>query len=178
MRSEEIHTQSIILQAIIDCDYDKYKDFTCGNGSLDQFLKTEAYLSHVEKEASTTLVLADNELVAYFTLKHSTIRFENDKGSLEAVECLEIARIGVSIFKQNQGIGKAIVNHIIEYAYIFNEKYIISLALRERVKWYIRNFGFQVAVEEELEADTGDPVIFIYLNLDFQKLKEELESNP
>lgn len=178
MHLEETWAESIVLQSIIDCDYENYKNFTCGNGSLDQFLKMDAYLSHVEKEASTTLVFVNKALVGYFTLKHSKIQFENDEGNIEAVDCLEIARIGVSLSKQNQGIGKAIVNHIIEYAYIFNEKYIISFALRERLKWYLRNFGFQVAIEEDLEVDSSDAVVSIYLNLEFQKLKMELESNP
>ncbi len=37
------------------------------------------------------------------------------------------AKLGVIANRQNQGIGKAIVEYIIETSYMFNERYIIGL---------------------------------------------------
>lgn len=50
--------------------------------------------------------------------------------------CLEIAKLGVIADRQNQGIGKAIVEYIIESSYMFNERYIIGFLELNSKKYY------------------------------------------
>lgn len=175
----EINQHSLFICPIIKSHRDVYDHFSCNNGSIDRFLKTDAFLSHVNKEASTSLVFIDGVLVGYFTLKHVEMEFQIENADNEKVACLEIAKLGVIEDRQKQGIGKAIVDYIIESAYMFNERYIIGFALTERIDWYRRHFGFQlIGEEEQYENDSGEPVAFIYLNLEFPDLREGLINNP
>lgn len=165
----EVGHYSLVFIPIIECHYDDYKKFNCGNGSIDNFLKTDAFLSHAYKESSTTLVFNNNgQLIGYFTIKKIKVKFEINN-QIEEVDCLEIARIGVDLSWQKQGIGENLVNRIIDLAYMFNERYVVGFAIREKVDWYRRKFNFRLVSEDEYENDSGEPVIFIYLNLDIRR---------
>ncbi|MCF8011624.1 MAG: GNAT family N-acetyltransferase [Clostridiales bacterium] len=157
---------------IKDCDYSTYEDFYCNNNNMEAFLKNEAYVSHLKKEASTTLVFIDEELVAYFTLRHN--KFEVEGYSKK--DCIEIARIAVKESKKSQGIGQSIVNNIINLAYLFNEEYIIAMALTEVVDWYKEKLNFELVEEDE---DAEDQITKpIYLNLKFNDILDEYFENP
>jgi len=144
---------------------------------MEAFLRSEAYLSHLEKDSSTTLVFIEEDLIGYFTLKHRTVEFEiNNKTHAE--ECLEIARIAVSESKQGLGFGQLIINHIIDLAYMFNEKYIVGAALSEVLDWYRSKFQFQLMIEDQFLNQEQEPINFIYLNLQFEDLLENHYENP
>jgi len=71
-----------------------------------------------------------------------------------------------------------LVNRIIDLAYMFNERYVVGFAIREKVDWYRRKFNFRLVSEDEYENDSGEPVIFIYLNLEYPEILEQFETNP
>lgn len=173
----EVGQYSLSFIPIISCHYDNYRKFNCGNGSINGFLKTDAFLSHVYKESSTTLVFNDSQLIGYFTIKKIKVKFEINR-QIEEVDCLEIARIGVDLSWQNKGIGEILVSHIIDLAYMFNERYVVGFAIREKVDWYRTKFNFRLVSEEEYENDSGEPVIFIYLNLEYPEILEQFETDP
>lgn len=140
---------------------------------MNAFLKRDAYYKHMSREASTTLVFIDGELVGYYTLLRGKIKVEDGSET----ECLEISRIAVIGAKQRQGIGTTILTHILELADTFNERYIILFAVTEKVDWY-RNHGFRLASEEEYQKDIDTAVIYMYLNLEYPDLLEEYFENP
>ncbi|MTI83917.1 MAG: GNAT family N-acetyltransferase [Firmicutes bacterium] len=173
----QIGEQPLSFYPIIDCNYDTYKNFRCKNSSMESFLRTEARLSHLEKDSSTTLVFVEDEIIGYFTLRHQEVAFETDD-EIHTEDCLEIARIAILESKQGLGFGQLVVSHIIDLAYMFNEKYIVGAALTEVVDWYRSKFQFKLMIEDEFSNIENEPITFIYLNLEFADLLEEYYNNP
>lgn len=68
----------IRLCPIIGKDIGILKTFSCHNSSIDGYLQREAYIDHLKRDASTTLVFAQEELVSYFTLLHRQMEFEEE----------------------------------------------------------------------------------------------------
>ncbi|MBP2663212.1 MAG: hypothetical protein H6Q71_1160 [Firmicutes bacterium] len=75
MTQQNFDPSNLTLRGIVSSDHKQIQQFRCGNGSMDNFLVTEAYIAHIMREASTTVVLYEEKIVAYFTLCHSIIKF-------------------------------------------------------------------------------------------------------
>lgn len=69
----KLDPSKMILKGLASSDLVQVQEFKCDNGSMESFLKIEAYPSHILREASTTLAFYENRLVAYFTLHRSPI---------------------------------------------------------------------------------------------------------
>jgi Predicted acetyltransferase len=149
----KIDTSQLIYKIISIEDIREIKGFKCGNGSMELFLQTEAYASHIHREASTTLVYLQDKLVGYFTIKHEDADHEPWVEGSNYKSSLDIARIAVSEDMQNNGIGTEIINEIIKKAIQVNERFITLDALKEKWEWYKR-FGFDYLFEDDLTSDS------------------------
>ena len=127
--------------------------FNCDNSSMNNFLHLEAYAAHIEREASTTLVFQNDNLVAYFTLHRVPIQINSDNK-----DALSLARLAVDKNYQYKGIGTYIIDKIKEISYMTNERYVHTDALYEKWEWYTKQ-GFDVAIESEVENENN----FIYM---------------
>lgn len=123
-------------------DYTMINNFCSGNSSMDNFLKHDALLANIQREATTTIVIDGEECIAYFTIKEDFVEIEVDEGKKEKFPCLELARLAVSAEKQNCGIGAAVSAYVRNLAFAANAKYITTQALLEKVDWYKRR-GFK-----------------------------------
>ncbi|MGG1650412.1 GNAT family N-acetyltransferase [Paenibacillus sp. NRS-1775] len=154
-------TNNLIHKIISIDDLPQLKKFRCGNGSMDLFLETEAYPSHIERESSTTLVYIDTKLVGYYTLRHINLSslYADITPEVE-IGVLDIARLAVDRGFQEKGIGKEIVNNIFRMAIQLNERFIVLDAIKEKWTWYKDNFEFDNLFEDDL-ADNSDIVTMI-----------------
>ncbi|MPM60961.1 hypothetical protein SDC9_107815 [bioreactor metagenome] len=109
---------------------------------MDNFLKHDALLANIQREATTTIVIDGEDCIAYFTIKEDFIEIEVDEGKKEKISCLELARLAVSAEKQNCGIGSAVLAYVKNLAFAANAKYITTQALLEKVDWYNKH-GFE-----------------------------------
>jgi len=161
----------IILRGINSSDQDFIKDFDCGNGSMQSYLRDEAYYNHITREASTTLVFYEGEIVGYFTLYRSPILIR--QGSDETTrDALALARLAVAKQYQNKGIGTYIIKRIREIAYLTNEMYIKTDALYERWEWYQKR-GFKHVIDEEINPETTAGFVYMIMELLDETLIEE-----
>ena len=144
-------------------DFSKIQRFKCGNTSIENFLKQEAYYLTITKECSTTLVFDQDELVGFFSLRKSTLQVEIAGEQLD-FPCLDIARIATSITAQKKGYGTAMLHQIFEVAHTVNERYITLEALIERYDWYV-NRGFIPLIEEEAATSNPDGLVFMMADL-------------
>ena len=167
----KLDPSNIILKGLISSNLDQVQEFKCDNGSMESFLKFEAYSSHIMREASTTLVFYEDKLVAYFTLHRSPI---NIKHNLEKTtkDALALARLAVATEYQDLGIGTYIIRKIKEIAYMTNEIYIKTDAVFERWKWY-RDQGFISVIEDETDPEKTPGFVYMIVDLYDDKLVEE-----
>ncbi|MCM3110043.1 GNAT family N-acetyltransferase [Lederbergia lenta] len=173
MNMSELSIRTITYQ-----DYHLTKDFKCENSSIEQFLRTDAYYSTINKEASTSLVFHNENLVGFFTLNKSKLAIDIDEESdidleeLTTQDCLFIARLGVRTEYKENGIGSWIIKKIIEIASMVNERFIALDALIERYRWYEKR-GFSHLIESEIIESNSDGLVYMILDLYDEKLIDE-----
>lgn len=149
----ELDLEKLTYKIISIDNISDIKNFKCGNGSMELFLHTEAYISHIERESSTTLVYYDNLLVGYFTIKHEETDYPPWLDGSSYNSSLDIARLAVSSDLQGNGIGTTIVEKIIKMATQVNERFITLDSLKERWMWY-RDFGFNYLFEDDINSSS------------------------
>lgn len=169
--------KSLSFKRITEHETDAYKDFCCGNSSMESFLKQEAYHEHLKRTASTTLVFLENECIGYFTLYRRPIEFNIENGKNDSRDCLDIARLAICNPSQNQGIGTLILHFIVELAYMFNERYISLDALYEKREWYKKR-GFKPAILDEYERENQESLVYMYMDIFDEKLLDDYFENP
>ncbi|SFM11711.1 Acetyltransferase (GNAT) domain-containing protein [Pelosinus propionicus DSM 13327] len=131
---------------------------------MDDFLIYEAYVAHLQRDASTTLVFYDNNLAAYFTLQRNDITILTENSEAIKVQALALARLAVSKQYQCKGIGTFIIERIKEIAYMTNERFIKTDAVFEKWKWYEKR-GFQYAIEDEINPETTEGLVYMIMDL-------------
>lgn len=167
----KLNPSKIVLKGIISSNLDQVHEFKCGNGSMESFLKLEAYPSHIMREASTTLVFYEDKLAAYFTLHRSSIHVEHNSENT-TIDALALARLAVASEFQNLGMGTYIIRKIKEIAYMINEKYIKTDAVFERWEWY-RDRGFIPVIEDEIDPEKTPGFVYMVVDLYDDKLVQE-----
>ena len=131
---------------------------------MDSFLQYEAYISFLEREASTTLPYYYNELVAYFTLQRSQLEIQLDGTVHQNSDALNLARLAVDNNFQGHGIGTYIIEHIKEIAYRVNERFIQTDAVHEKWEWYQAR-GFDYVAEDEIKTSNTDGLVYMLMDL-------------
>lgn len=167
----KLDPSKIFLKGIISFNLEQIQEFKCGNGSMESFLKIEAYPSHIMREASTTLAFYGDKLAAYYTLHRSPINIEHGLENTTK-DALALARLAVATEFQGLGLGTYIINKIKEIAYMTNEKYIKTDAVFERWKWY-KERGFIPVIEDETDPEKTPGFVYMIIDLFDDKLVEE-----
>ena len=177
---EDIRSQ-LRLCPIIDEEIDIIKTFSCDNPSMDRYLYDEAYIDHLKRDASTTLVFMEEELIGYFTLFHRRFEIEEVDEDGNARICsrvaLELYRIGVTMSRQQQGFGSHILKCIKEIACISNERYITGDVLFERKDWYKKR-DFKPGIQAEYDQENESSVVFMYKIISYEELLDKFFNEP
>lgn len=144
-------------------DYSEIQKFDCGNTSIENFLKQDAYYLTIMRECSTTLVFYQSDLIGYFSLRKSTLKVEIDD-ELINFPCLDIARIAVHKDFQGKGYGTYLLHSIFKLADTVSERFITLEALIERFEWYSCH-GFNALIDEEAQKANPDGLVFMVADL-------------
>ncbi|GGI43123.1 hypothetical protein GCM10008018_00480 [Paenibacillus marchantiophytorum] len=171
----QIDLNNIVLKSISLADIEVIKNFKCGNSSIENFLITEAFQTHILREASTTLVYLDDELCGFFTLQRLPLSFDtttvvglHDQHKYS----LDIARLGVASAFQKFGIGTFVINYVIDLAQKTNERFVTTDSVFEKWEWY-RDRGFNYLIESETKHDTTKGLVSMLLELYDEKFVSE-----
>jgi len=159
-----INLSELKIRLISDIDYLNYKNFFCGNSSMDNFLKESAYYLTITKQAATSLVWLENEVVGYFTLQNHQLKIDIPIPELIGSTHLYIERIAIRKDLQKSGIGTFILNYILEISSEINERFIFIDALIEKVEWY-EHRHFESLIGDEKSKSNKDGLVFMYLDL-------------
>jgi GNAT superfamily N-acetyltransferase len=136
--------------------------FSCGHPSIDEFLQKTAS-QRQERRIGATQVAVDadgdpNRIVGFYTLLPHEFRGEElpdplRKGSrvgrLSAVPGALLARLGVALPFQSQGIGKKLVSHALERVLVLAENFGCVAMVTDPIDtlartFYEREFDFQL----------------------------------
>jgi predicted GNAT family N-acyltransferase len=166
-----IDPSKIFIRGIEQSDYHIIKDFCCGNGLLNNFLKNEAYIVNISREASTSLVFFEDELIGYITLKRTKPNIEGIE-QLDHTTSLDIARLAVARYYQGAGFGTFILEEIIKTAYKVNDRFITLDSVYEYWEWY-HSKGFNYLIEEEVHKDSKTNLVYMIMDLYDEELVNE-----
>jgi predicted N-acetyltransferase YhbS len=134
--------------------------FDCGEPTLDEWLRKKAGQSQ-RGDTATTWVIADQDyvVVAYAVIAMTSIdRSEAprdiSRGSPDPIPALLLARLAVDQACLSEGIGTALVAHVLTTAVELRTKAafkaVVVVALHERAKCWWNRFGFE-------SLDSNDP---------------------
>ncbi len=160
-----------------------FKPFDCGDDDLNDFLLSKS-IEYSKENLATTFVIENTDVtVAYYSVfndsvntqdlnfasKSAALRFVKElvshpKRHLKYYPAIKIGRLAVNNTIQKKGIGKTIINAIIDYAIESNDKCACKIitvdAYSQSLLFYERQ-GFKYFSDSDLEKDTRQ----MYLNL-------------
>lgn len=139
----------------LDETYHMVQGFSCGDNWVDGYLKepSNAINDHKLGISSTTTVIYDGELVAFFTANCSLLEISVDEVKAIGLQndvfvpSIEVKFIGVNQKFQKKGIGKYLVQYIIGQAIritpIFTCRYIFLRSVEKRISYYREELFFE-----------------------------------
>ncbi|MGG1339189.1 GNAT family N-acetyltransferase [Bacillus thuringiensis] len=145
--------------------FEEIQKFNCSNDSMSNYLKQSAYYNYAEYEENTTLVIFDEWVFGYFTLKMGEIHLSN-----KCKPALEIKRLAIQNKEQNKNLGSMVIEYIEGIARQVNVRFIKLDGLKEYEGWYQKQ-GFKIIESNDLGNYT--PTISMYKDLYDERLTEE-----
>lgn len=159
------------------------KSFDCGDSDLNDFLFNKAEKFNSELLATTYLLEDGESIIAYFSIFNDSLRVEeiefasqsgykrffremvsHPKRHLKYFPAIKIGRLAVNKLSQGNGVGRIIINYVIDYAIEQNEKcackFIIIDAYSQSLSFY-EKLGFSFYQEKDKYSDTRQ----MYLNI-------------
>ncbi|MCF7618673.1 GNAT family N-acetyltransferase [Bacillus sonorensis] len=169
MGTKKIDLSKIKVRLIQVTDHQIIQNFKCGNSTIENYLKQNAYYDTIDSFSSTSLVFykEDGEkeaLVGFFTLKNVPLRIIITSDELYHNNSLEIARIAVDLKYQENGFGTIMINTIKTLAQTTNQRFVTLDALIERYDWYVKR-GFEAFIENEAKRSNKDGLVYMYSDL-------------
>lgn len=142
----------MIVRTIYEVSTENLKKFSCGNPDLDSFLRKHALDNDRNGYGKTFLLEDGDEIVGFFTLCSSSIRFEEFPSQYAhllpryPIPSIRIARLGVRKDKQGCGYGKELLKQA--FLRIINVSTTIGIRLvvvdaKESSASFYEKFGFQ-----------------------------------
>jgi predicted N-acetyltransferase YhbS len=134
-------------------------DFSCGNTSLDDWLKKRALANQSSGATRTFVVLADEKVVGYYALASGAISTQSVQGSFrrnmpEPIPVVILARLAIDISCQGKGVGRALFRdaalRVIQAADAIGIRGIIVHAISQQAKDFYIALGFDVSPLEPM----------------------------
>lgn len=136
------------------------RNFSCGEPSLDEYLRRLAR-QHAESKISRTYVVAKGErILGYYSLAMSAIRKEQLPEQHQRrfpnypVPVARLARLGIDQRQQGKGLGKLLLMDALYRCYRLSEEIgsvgVVVDAKHERAQSFYRQFNFEAFPETPL----------------------------
>lgn len=168
MGNKKIDLSKIKVRLIQVTDHQIIQNFKCGNSTIENYLKQDAYYDTIDSFSSTSLVFykedKKEDLVGFFTLKNEPLRISIPSDELYHNSSLEIARIAVDEKHQEHGFGTVMINTIKTLAQTTNQRFVTLDALIEKYDWYVKR-GFEAFIENEAKRSNKDGLVYMYSDL-------------
>ncbi len=160
-----------------------FKPFDCGDKDLNEFLLEKS--KHYNEELLATTIVFENDVktIAYYSIFNDSLDIEqfsfssknaikrlirklvpHPKRHLKSFPAIKIRRLAVCKNLQKSGLGRKIMDNVINYDIEQNEKcackFIIVDAYKKSLRYY-ENMGFEYLSDNDLNENTRQ----IYLDI-------------
>jgi predicted N-acetyltransferase YhbS len=134
-------------------------DFSCGNISLDDWLKKRALANQSSGATRTFVVLADEKVVGYYALASGAISTQSVQGSFrrnmpDPIPVVILARLAIDTSVQGKGVGRALFRdaalRVMQAADAIGIRGIIVHAISQQAKDFYIALGFNVSPLEPM----------------------------
>jgi GNAT superfamily N-acetyltransferase len=134
-------------------------DFSCGNTSLDDWLKKRALANQSSGATRTFVVLADEKVVGYYALASGAISTQSVQGSFrrnmpDPIPVVILARLAIDTSCQGKGVGRALFRdaalRVMQAADAIGIRGIIVHAISQQAKDFYIALGFDVSPLEPM----------------------------
>lgn len=159
---------------IVDADHSKYDvtGFDCSDADLNDFLRTDSPQYSLKHLAWTKLALHEKTIVGFLCLSADSISLAPDEHwwkavspvAIQHIPALKIGRLGISVTRQQQGIGKALVRYAVGVASRLNSdsrvgcRFLTVDAYPQSIEFY-RGIGF-VESQHKLYRKKKNPAMY------------------
>jgi GNAT superfamily N-acetyltransferase len=133
--------------------------FSCGNTSLDNWLKKRALANQSSGATRTFVVIADEKVVGYYALASGAISAQSVPGSFrrnmpDPIPIVILARLAIDSSCQGKGVGRALFRdaalRIMHAADAIGIRGIIVHAISQQAKDFYIVLGFNVSPLEPM----------------------------
>lgn len=136
------------------------ESFSCGEASLDDWLKRRALSNHING-ASRTYVVADSlgRVFGYYALAAGAVSHKDASSAVrrnmpDPIPVLVLGRLAVDVSCQGRQLGAALLKDAVQRTYAVAQqagiRALLVHALNERAKAFYEGYGFQVSPSHEL----------------------------
>jgi GNAT superfamily N-acetyltransferase len=134
-------------------------DFSCGEASLDDWLKRRARANQASGASRTYVVCEDNRVVGYYALASGVVLVENAPGRCRRnmpnpIPVAVLARLAVDRECQGQGIGRALfrdaARRVAQAADAIGIRGIVVHAISAEAKSFYLALGFDASPREPM----------------------------
>ncbi|MGE0425006.1 MAG: GNAT family N-acetyltransferase [Reyranellaceae bacterium] len=133
---------------------DRLDSFSCGEPTLDRWLKERARRNETEGATRCLVICSDGAVVGYYALAAGAVSHVDAPGRVrrnmpEPVPVVVLARLAIDSNWQGRDLGRALlrdsVRRVVAAADIVGVRAILVHALTERAKPFYERFGFSVS---------------------------------
>jgi predicted N-acetyltransferase YhbS len=130
---------------------DRLDSFSCGEPTLDRWLRERARRNEAEGATRCFVVCADGNVVGYYALAAGAVSHAEAPGRVrrnmpEPVPVVVLARLAIDAGWQGRDLGRALlrdsIQRVLVAADIVGVRAILVHALTERAKPFYERFGF------------------------------------
>lgn len=146
--------------SILDVTPKSYKNFSCGQVKLDEYLKKYARGNHKKNLGKTFVLQEEGLVIGFYTISMASIEFstvpENMRVSLPKypIPVARIGRLAVHENSKGNGIGKFLLIDALQKIYVASQLIaayaIVVDAKDQQAKAFYKHFGFIECQDSEL----------------------------
>jgi GNAT superfamily N-acetyltransferase len=137
----------------------EFEAFSCGEASLDDWLKRRARANQLSDASRTYVVCDGNRVIGYYALASGTIAVENAPGRFRRnmpspIPVAVLARLAVDLDWHGRGMGRALfrdaAGRVAQAADVIGIRGIVVHAISEQAKSFYLALGFDPSPSEPM----------------------------
>ena len=134
--------------------------FDCGERELNEWLRRRALVNHLQGHTKTHVVCRGDDVVAFYAIAPGSAIRDDAPRSVghegpRSIPVVLLARLGVDVREQGQGLGAALLKDAIQRASVAAKsvggRALLVHAKHDRARSFYEHFGFEPSPTDPLQ---------------------------